>query len=238
MSAIHAVLAAMKAASGGTDPDTLSNREFTLVTPISGATDGVTSEWPDTFSTNNFINVTSTARPTYNTNQVNGYAALQFDGTDDILACAALSGSSVPRTIIAVIKQTTGTIERTIVGSSGGDGGVDFDISQTGKLRFLRQNIAQEGISTTSIPSGTWCVVALKYDGSNKKFWINGVDAGGSGSWTGSFTAGRTLRLAATASNDYRFSGQMATVRSFSAALSDSDIEAASVFLMSRYGIS
>ena len=226
------------AASGGTDPDTLSNREFTLVTPISGATDGVTSEWPDTFASNHFINVTSGNRPTYNTNQVNGYAALQFDGVNDILACAGLSGSSVPRTIIAVIKQTIGTIERVIVGSSDGDGGLAFDISQTGKLRLLRQNVAQEGISTTSIPDATWCVVALRYDGSNKKFWINAVDAGGSGSWTGSFTAGRTLRLAATNSNDYRFSGQMATVRSFSAALSDADVEAASVFLMSRYGIS
>jgi len=228
---------ARSSGSGGTDPDTLSDREFTLETPISGATDGVVTEWPDTFSTNHFINATSGNRPTYNTNQINGYAALQFDGTNDILACAAVSGSSVPRTIIAAIKQATGTIERTIVGSSGGDGGVHFDINTSGKLRFLRQNLAQEGISTTSIPSDTWCVVALKYDGSNKKFWINGVDAGGSGSWTGSFTAGRTLRIGATASIDYRFSGQMATVRSFSAALSDSDIEAASAFLMSRYGI-
>jgi len=224
--------------AAGIDPDTLSNREATYLTPISGAVNNDDVNWPDTFSSKNLTTGTPGDRPRYITGAVNGYAAIEVDG-NEYLQGSSLGADNVPRTIFAVIKTVTGTLTQSILGSVGGAGSGDLQwrVLAAGTLQFLRQGVAEEGTSSSSIPNNTWCRVALRFDASTWKFWINGV-AAGNGTWGGSFSGSSPIiQLARNAAGTEAYVGRIVELRFFTAALADADIVGVQEWQASRYAI-
>lgn len=238
MGAIHAVLAAMKPASGGTgiDPDTLSNRIFTLETPISGATNGaIFTTWPDSLALNGFTQGDSARKLSYATNVVNGYDVVTHPGTARMMVTStSLAAGTIPRTFIAVIKAAHGGSSKTLL-SGQGYGSLQLGVYSTGELFFGKQSVTYVN-SVSQIPNDAWCVVAYRYATTVAKFWINGVDATGGGNWGTSLNAA-VMNLGASRDYGSPWLGSIAEIRGFDASHSDSDIEGAMTFLMNKYAL-
>lgn len=225
---------AKSSGGAGIDPDTLSNRAFTLVTPISGATNGALfTTWPNALGGNDFANGDSARKLSYATNVVNGYDVVTHPGTARSMQ-STLAAGTIPRTVIAVIKAAHAGSTKTLL-SGQGYSSLQLGVYAGGALFVGRQSVLHVS-SVGVIPDNAWCVVAYRYATTVAKFWINGVDAGGGGNW------GSSLNAAVTnlgASRDYAepFSGSIAEVRGFDASLSDSDVEGAMLFLKNKYAL-
>jgi hypothetical protein len=113
-------------------------------------------------------NATSaTNQPTFKTSQVNGLAAIEGDGTNDIIQ-TALFTLNQPYTVFIVVKQITWTNTERI-----------FD----GSTVFIRQNSATPniqltgsgaGIQSTALSVGAWGLVAGVVNGASSTLAING----------------------------------------------------------------
>ncbi len=103
--------------------------------------------------------------------------ALNFDGVDDKVTTGSIITNDI-FTYSAWIKWATGGL--TIIGSSA-DSAIQFRVNLM-KIELLNSGALSVGTSTGTITAGVWTHVAVTNDASgNFTFYINGVNAGGSG---------------------------------------------------------
>jgi hypothetical protein len=77
---------------------------FTDVGTLPGADDDLILQWNDNSGNANNATTTSSRRPILNTNNLNGYATLSFDGIDDRMLSSLTNGTNSQLTIFVVAK--------------------------------------------------------------------------------------------------------------------------------------
>ena len=195
-------------------------------------TDGLVGYWKlddasgttATDSSGNGNNGTLTNGPTWGTGQVNG--GVVFDGTDDYVTANRTMNSSV-LTYAAWVKWTSGT-DGTVIGTTFG--GTQFRIinsSGSGTLNLLAAGVANAGSSTNKITGGIWNHVVVTNDAAgNYKFYINGADAGGSGTYASGYNASPGIAIGARYydSGTENFTGSIDETRIYNRPLSDEEV--------------
>lgn len=167
-------------------------------------------------------NGTLTNGPTITTGKVG--QALTFDGSNDYVS----TGSGVPTadifTFTAWVKWNSGT--STIIGPDT-DAGIQFRVmTSTGRIELLHSNTLSIGNSTVGVPAGIWTHVAVTNDASgNYRFYINGTDAGGSGTNLFNYANRPVLIGTRTTSTLESFNGSIDEVRIYNTALTAAQIQ-------------
>ena len=106
--------------------------------------------------------------------------SIQFDGVQDYLdAGDVLDLNPSEFTISAWIKRGSSSANKSIVSKRNAaysNGGYDFKITTAGKVELSWKNGSAYTItSNTTIPTNVWHQVAVIYDGTNAKLYIDGV---------------------------------------------------------------
>lgn len=167
-----------------------SNLTAWYYTPIAGASDGnPIPDWPDGQGS---FDLTSTGtEPTYQTNEINGFAAVQFNA--NYLNTGGSSASGFPRTLV-IVANFEEIFDYQILFGCSGSGGLNLRTNQFSNV--LNCDKAQEaniGTGDVAVTAG-WHVIIAVITSSTWAFWIDGVDAG-SGAHSESLTGGRTFTL-------------------------------------------
>lgn len=152
--------------------------------------------------------------------------ALNFDGSNDYVPMSSTATADI-FTYTAWVKWTTGT-NGTVIGTTSG--GIQWRVinsSGMGYLNLLAAGVIEIGSSRAIISPGVWTHVALTNDASgNYMFYVNGVDAGGSGTNAYNYSNERPVigaRYYDTGSE--HFTGAIDEVRIYNRALSVSEIK-------------
>lgn len=171
-----------------------------------------------------------------NINTMDRYS-LSFDGTDDHVSTTTTNfttGTS-PRTIAGWIKPTASATLRVpfaygVCGAGNEGKAFGLYISALNVLNFWGCGGSYDFSTGTSITDGVWTHVAVTYDGTNVRVYVNGVQAGSAtartlGSSTASFEIGGAHLLD---SGNYYFPGSVDEVRVYNRALSLTEVQALS----------
>lgn len=181
--------------AGGGALDDYANLVAWYKTPIPGATDGnAIASWPDDAGANDLT--ASGSSPLYQTNEINGLAAVDF--TSRFLNLGGSSASDFPYTLVFVAKFADQFEYQVLLGCDSA-GGLLFRSNQfTTLLEADKAQTAQIGAGDVALTAG-WHVIIAVITSTTWAFWIDGVDAG-SGSHSETLTAGRTFTLGGDAS--------------------------------------
>ena len=171
------------------DPSSLSGLRFWMKADDMGAfADGdPVGTWPDRSSQAAAITAAGSARPTYQTNELNNLPIVRFDGTDDMMTGPAWSTvesvSQGIHTIIAVAKVTGADAEVTpdynngvIIGDSNGNRGILVsDSSGTLRIRgFIWAGGAAKVTGNVGVAYGTWNILSQDNDNVTIRISANG----------------------------------------------------------------
>ncbi|MCH7920070.1 MAG: hypothetical protein IIC50_19035 [Planctomycetes bacterium] len=171
----------------------------------------------------------------WTTGQVDG--ALEFDGSDDYVS---VSSVAVPTTAFSFAlwfkpdsNWSSGSGEQRFVdwtGSSPSRPYWTFSEDGDGKIGL---HVKIDGTSyddiktqTTSWTSGTWYHLAVTWNGTDFKVYVNGTQEGPDVTHSGSHMSNTGLHIGQNASSSDRFDGQLDDLRIYSYALSPSEVTA------------
>ena len=127
-------------------------------------------------------------------------------------------------------------------GGGSGSVGASFNFEALGRLSLGSDSGTPRVISSSGVTAGAWSHVACVRDGTTVIFYINGVDAGGGGSWTAD-APGSTADIVigqyygGTVSSNYKFDGNIATTTLYTRALSAGEVEHNFEVMRDRFGI-
>jgi hypothetical protein len=177
---------------------------------------------------------TAGRRPTAQTNELNGYAVIRYDGGDVLET--TVSAATKPVTLFAVVKATDFGGGRTMFGASAA-AGLQYLLDLTsGKQTLNSQATAAIGQSTTGVTAATWTIVAATYSGAGAfAFYLAGV-ADGTGTVDRTFSASNVW-LGSNASLDETFLGDMAEELQYDTVLSTADLNNVGEYLADKYGL-
>lgn len=183
--------------------------------------------WTDRTRNGNSPTQTSTARPTYNTNQINGSPAVDFDGSnDDLVATVASFDAGLSSTLLIAAKDTAGG--RTEIAVSSGDdtlnsNGIAVILRWTDNNAYYQAgDVNKRALWATTV--GTTAVIAFVAGGSTQQGFENNVSKGTASSQTGTYNrtklyvgSGRGVSV-----NNRYFDGKIGAVAFFNSVLSAS----------------
>jgi hypothetical protein len=175
------------------------------------------------------------ARPTAQTNELNGYAVIRYDGGDSL--STSVTADNNPVTRIAVVKATNFTDDRTIFGCSGNNAiQLRLDIT-TGNPHWVDQGTADIGVASSAVAAATWTIVAATLSGAGEfAFYIAGVAAGTGTQNENPFTS-RTLVLGADSGAAEVYLGDMAEELQYDSVLSTANLNLVGGYLATKYGL-
>lgn len=160
--------------------------------------------------------VTQSASNVLTTNQVD-YASIADASSLDITSAI---------TIEAWIKPYTVAVQQTILGKNTA---YALNITSAAKLQFQKWTSGASGstATTASITAGTWTHVAVTYDSTTTKFYINGALSLSTTAISGAIDSTSTAALiAALTTTTNRFAGVIDSLKIYSSALSADSITA------------
>jgi len=180
-------------------------------------------------------------------NGFNGTSALKFDGNKDFVKVSDSSSLdfSSAVTVMAWVYLPTGAhyLYSRILGKDASNGGVNLDFDIANDSGYLQVGLGTDGGSSGEaivvysvgvVPRNAWTNVAMTYDGSLIKIYINGT-LDSTYSWTGGFTTNNSMPLCIGAGNyegaaggtPYQFciNATIDDVRIYNTALSQQDIQ-------------
>jgi hypothetical protein len=171
--------------------------------------------------------------PTYQTAEVNGYPAVDFNGSSHYFTSSATS-SAAAQTIFAVVNVDSVTGYRSIVGA-GSAGGLQLQLD-AGKPTLVKQDTQLILATSTALTVGAWYYITAKYDESTDAVLIrvNGTET--TGTYTGALTAGLNTFVGRQYSGEY-LDGRIAEVIKYSSALSTGDVTTVENYLKAKYGL-
>lgn len=142
---------------------------------ITGSDGDAVGTWPDSDdSANDATQATAGAKPSLQTAELNGHSVVRFDGGDKLTPASGVVDAT--QTIFFVAKNTGTTTHNVIIATgSGADGlGVMSQVQSSGKwgVYDTTPRYADSGISSTFV------VASLVRDGTNNKFYLDGVADG------------------------------------------------------------
>jgi lysophospholipase L1-like esterase len=159
---------------------------------IGGLSDGdPVDQWDDSHTTNEDLTGSSTARPLFQTNELNGLPVVEFDGSNDIMGATITHTGTNACTVISVITHVTVTTADR-VGCFAKASITDYGSASTGLMAYIQTSVNSAYrnnalLSTITRPSnGTFFIYTVKWDGTNNTVYKNGV-AGTAVASTGNF---------------------------------------------------
>lgn len=212
-------------ATSSFDPDSISGLKLWLKADSLGLTDNVeVSTWADSSGEGKDVTGSSSQRPTFQTNEINGLPVVRFDGSDDILDFGSGAfDQSQPVTVFAVVNGTG-----MIVGQQY------FWLSNNAVLNIYAAGGTVNGDAT----SGVFLVSAI-YDGGSSEIWHDGASVGTGN--PGPFGPGNFDPVLCIGSWGHIgigfFNGDMAEILIYAGALSTLDRQAVENYLISKYAI-
>lgn len=155
--------------------------------PDAGKVDGIdashTQSWTDTIGSAPFSAPSTAFQPT-NTNSINGYPVLTFDGTEHLQFNDNFTGNTIAIAMFVMVSSggTTGNARVLGLGNSANAS----DTNNTDGFAFLRLTGSDDvGLYYNSLSSGTadivmgsWQIAVLVFNGSVGRFFLNGVQQG------------------------------------------------------------
>ncbi len=178
------------------------------VTP--GGNNASIQQWTDISGNNNHaVHITTSLQPLLKTNEVNGFATLRFDGSNDRLLASGISTSN-QLTLFVVVKHigftniNDGIVHAAPTGqafSTDGDSKVVGMWTQVSDGRIWGRGVQSDGTiqsisKVSTLSTGQFYVITQDYDGSDINQYVNGSLAGAASydgtldSWT-DFGVGR-----------------------------------------------
>lgn len=129
------------------------------------------STWVDNFDSKDLTS-SSSDRPTQRDSTLNSLPTAEFNGLN-LMTLSSLPGTTTNLSYFAVMKGTDFS-NRTLL---GGDGGPQVRLSGQ-KINFLHGGVLDMGSSATSLTNGVFYIIAVTYDGSTVRFYVNGAADG------------------------------------------------------------
>lgn len=124
--------------------------------------DGHVSQWSDKSGNgNHLVQATAGAQPNYGLATLNGLPAVGFDGANDVLACASLTGSDRTFSWFGVVAVHGLADTSSLIGSGGGTGGLEFRITSSGGDGLLL--LIKSGVANLSVTSGIAAVGSVPF---------------------------------------------------------------------------
>lgn len=157
---------------------------------LSLANNDPVSSWTDSSGNGYDLTNTSTARPTYLTNQINALPAVSFDGTNDFLRNSSVSFSS-SRSSLAMAMIVCVTSNKSFNGFVSVDDNAAYPAKglnvyglSSGLVLWGYAPVATEYYITTKRPlaTGSWYIITVVFGDMAREFRANGVNWGISGS--------------------------------------------------------
>lgn len=151
-----------------------------------------------------------------------------FDGTDDYVEAADSASLDVTNiTISGWIKATAlgGTILQK--STSAGTDGYSLDTSGS-KIRFCAAGGCAS--STTTLSTATWTHIAITFDGTTTKFYLNGVLDGTSTTITSVPTNALVLRMGVDSTSAADYNGTLDEVRLYNRAVTSAEVNQVYLF--------
>lgn len=177
----------------------------------------------------NFLNGTKSGT-TFSTGSFDGSEALTFDGTDDevIIGDQSILDFDSELTIAAWVKTNDASSSQCILSKNnayyvylyGGTNGARVRIG----FSIGGSWVSYTTSTSNTVPENTWTHVAVTYDGSNIRVFLNGSPAG-STAQTGTLSNSNKDIELGTLWNGYRMDGQLDEITLFDTALDASEIE-------------
>ena len=205
---------------------------------VSSTSSSVTA-WKDlSGSGNDGAQATAGSQPTIQTNQINGYPVLRFDGTNDYISvpdATNLKPSNL--TAFVVAKRSGGNSSGAYFAKTSGNFNDGY-----GMIRFAGGTSAGLYLTATansaSIPqaTGTFAILNGRFTGQQAQFVINGGTAAVTG-YSGTITQTTQPLTIGGRSTNNPLGGDIAEIIMFSRSLSDSEQRAVNRYLYNRYQI-
>ena len=206
------------------------------------ADDGETvATWDDAAGTNDATQETAANKPTFESDEINGYPIVSFDSSNDFLSFSTASVKNSSYTLYAVGLRTDSSSSYA-VGSPGGTANQDlhFGYSTNTQVRFGQwTNDLNVTVSAHNSPALTPFLLFGEFDssvGHSVTEFRNGLKTEASNTNTVVLSGDKAGYLGRVSSNYY--GGDLAEVVMYSRALSDSDEEKVQSYLALKYGIS
>lgn len=230
--------------SGGFNPATYGTVLVWLKADSLSLSDGdPVSTWSDSSGNGNDATSSSTARPTYKTNILNGLPILRFDGSNDYIQGSSVI-SSTTLTAFVVGSHNVGSAGFPRLVSFGKPGTNDYDSPSraiafysinNGTVYAYRDSLTR---SYGSFGNGTYHQATCVYDGTNNTVYVDGPSAAGAIASSGTFdiTIYSIGANTVPASSDF-LDGDIAEVIIYSDALSTGNRQSVEDYLGTKYGI-
>jgi PKD repeat protein len=200
-------------------PDLLMWLEADAITGLNNG-DPV-STWPDASGNGqNATQSTSSKRPIYRTNQVNGLPAVEFDASDDGMWTSADSPTTT--TIIAVYKSRAGASGKTL------NGGFSFFM---GPYVSFYRNYTAGYVTGPAVTAGRWVIQTLRQSSSSSELHIDGGFVG----TTSSVSNPGNILLAKQGTYGEPLDGSIAEVLVYSRTLTDTELSDVHDWLSNKY---
>jgi hypothetical protein len=167
---------------------------------------------------------TAGSKPTLQTAELNGKNVVQFDGADDYLFRNAVNVSQ-PFTVALVVKVTEGSSRVFLGGGQSSVFAPSFAVSYYANSSTVTGTVTKNSV---------WFVADVLFSGASSDLYVNNVLAGSGSAGTGSIT---NLGIGAYATGGTPFTGFIAEVLVYSAALSGPQRSALRTYLGVKWGV-
>ena len=190
--------------------------------------------WPDSASSPaNAVQATTSRKPTYLDNQVNGHAAVSFDGVDDTMAFTA-TNLGTANTGFMVVRftslHTPGSLIDYVVGTNSSGYQLAID---AGTLFYNAGSTVSE---SQALAINTWYILAVRRTGTAVEFFLDGAQAG-STQISGTNFDLITSVLGSRDNGTSVLDGKLAESLQFNTALSDDEMFLVWNYLNGRYQV-
>lgn len=183
---------------------------------------------------------TSSARPSLKLGVQSAKNVIRFDGTDDFLGRAAIGLGSGNFTVIAV--NSRGNVSRTLFGEgSSGSNTPLMTLGYSGGGDLLGNcrddtNVEVSGGLFTATSDSAWHVNAFRRTGASFKLWVDAATATASATLSTQTVNQLGVGCLRRVANAQFFSGDLAELQVYTAAVSDSDLALLAAQLKAKWG--
>jgi len=215
------------------EPDQLSNPVHFWVRSDRGVArvgSNLVSKWED-LSANGYDVSEGSNRPLYVANQLNGFAGIRFDGSNDRLSNAVSGSHAQPFTIFAVMKTVSWTNFDYIITTHSGNAWETRHHTSSPQIRIGGD---AANVCAVSLPVGTWGLVRTYSNGSSTVQEINN-DGPTSTCNPGGTAAFDAISLGSSTSPGNFSNIELAEVLIVGGAISSSDLVAIKTYFRERY---
>jgi hypothetical protein len=224
------------AAAAPFSPDSVAGLQMWLkADAITGLVDGdPVATWEDAHTSNkDLTQATSAARPTYQTNELNGLPIVRFDGTDDWMTNTGFTLAQPTTVFIVFVPRLVNSSSQVFVYDGLGGNRQALFWQADDRLRYYAGTVID---SSTAVTQDAEQLVTVVFNGASSGIEING--AAGSAGNAGAQGFSSTINLGAQQSGAADFAQiDVAEFLVYDTALSAGDRDSVESYLTTKWGL-